>query len=135
MVKGTWKSFLAGVALFGGLAAGNAAFAGDGGCAPCGGNDCHQCEQIFADAGQKLTDQLASMSCCGDDPHPAVPRPPYAMKHAATPAANSLEMNAAKAAAISLVRAAAESKSAAGLRLAFRADLTVHSLVTVHSMM
>jgi hypothetical protein len=65
MVKRSWKSFLAGVALFGGMAMANTAFAGGEGCTPCGGMDCHQCEQIFADAGQKLTDQLASMSCCG----------------------------------------------------------------------
>ena len=24
------------------------------------------CEQIFSDAGQQLTDQLAAMSCCGE---------------------------------------------------------------------
>lgn len=64
MVKRSWRSFLAGVALVGGMAVGNTAFAGGDGCTPCAGNDCHQCEQIFADAGQKLTDQLASMSCC-----------------------------------------------------------------------
>ena len=66
MVKRSWKSFLAGVALFGGMAMANSAFAAGEGCTPCGGMDCHQCEQIFADAGQKLTEQLASMSCCGE---------------------------------------------------------------------
>ena len=64
MVKRSWRSLLAGVALIGGMAAGNSAFANDGCTVPCAGSDCHQCEQIFADAGQKLTDQLASMSCC-----------------------------------------------------------------------
>lgn len=64
MVKRSWRSLLAGVALIGGMAAGNTAFAGGEGCTPCASGDCHQCEQIFADAGQKLTEQLASMSCC-----------------------------------------------------------------------
>jgi hypothetical protein len=64
MVRRSWKSLLAGMALVGGIAVSNTAFAGGEGCTPgCG--DCHGCEQIFADAGQKLTDQLASMSCCG----------------------------------------------------------------------
>ncbi|MBL8815887.1 MAG: porin [Planctomyces sp.] len=66
MVKRSWKSLFAGVAVLGGTVMFNSAMAGDGCCAPCGGNDCQQCEQIFADAGQKLTDQLASMSCCND---------------------------------------------------------------------
>jgi hypothetical protein len=65
MVRRSWKSLLAGMALVGGLAVSNTAFAGGDGCTPgCG--DCQSCEQIFADAGQKLTDQLASMSCCGN---------------------------------------------------------------------
>jgi len=64
MVRRSWKSLIASMALVGGMAVGNTAFA-DGGCTPgCG--DCQNCEQIFADAGQKLTDQLASMSCCND---------------------------------------------------------------------
>jgi len=64
MVRRSWKSLLASMALFGALATVNVAVAGEG-CTPgCG--DCHNCEQIFADAGQKLTDQLASMSCCGN---------------------------------------------------------------------
>lgn len=72
MVKRSWRNFLSGVALLGGLAVANTAFAGDGctaGGSGCGTGvactDCHECEKIFADAGQKLTDQLASMSCCG----------------------------------------------------------------------
>jgi len=64
MVRRSWKSLIASMALVGGIAVNNTAFA-DGGCTPgCG--DCQNCEQIFADAGQKLTDQLASMSCCND---------------------------------------------------------------------
>lgn len=66
MVRRSWKSFLAGMALVGGMMAANTAFAYDGCCAPAC-SDCHQCEQIFADAGQKLTDQLAGMSCCGNN--------------------------------------------------------------------
>jgi len=70
MVRRSWKTLLASMALVGGLAGGNTAFA-DGesctpGCGAAGCSDCQHCEQIFADAGQKLTDQLASMSCCGD---------------------------------------------------------------------
>lgn len=71
MVRRSWKSFLASIALVGGLAVSNTAFAGGEGCTPSCGEDggcisCKQCEQIFADAGQSLTDQLASMSCCGN---------------------------------------------------------------------
>ena len=70
MVRRSWKSLLASMALVGGLAAGNTAFADGESCTPgCGAaecSDCQHCEQIFADAGQKLTDQLAAMSCCGD---------------------------------------------------------------------
>lgn len=67
MVKRSWRSLLASVALIGGMAAGSTAMAGEAGCtSACVGNNCQACEQIFADAGQKLTDQLASMSCCGD---------------------------------------------------------------------
>ena len=65
MVRRSWKSLLASMALVGGLAVGNTAVASGEGCTP-GCSDCANCEQIFADAGQKLTDQLASMSCCGD---------------------------------------------------------------------
>ncbi len=65
MVRRSWKSLLASAALVSGLAVSNTAFASGDGCTP-GCSDCHNCEQIFADAGQKLTDQLASMSCCGD---------------------------------------------------------------------
>ncbi len=64
MVKRTWRSLLAGVAMVGSIAVSGTAFAGADGCTPCAGDNCQQCEQIFADAGQKLTDQLASMSCC-----------------------------------------------------------------------
>jgi hypothetical protein len=68
MVRRSWRSLLAGVAVFGGIAVSGAAFAGEGCGAGCGVgcNDCQSCEKIFSDAGQKLTDQLASMSCCGD---------------------------------------------------------------------
>lgn len=66
MVKRSWKSLLAGVALASGLVVGSTASANDGCCTPGCGDNCACCEQIFADAGQKLTDQLASMSCCTD---------------------------------------------------------------------
>lgn len=47
------------------VTAANAVVASEGcGDTTCG--SCQQCEQIFADAGQKLTDQLAGMSCCGN---------------------------------------------------------------------
>lgn len=65
MIKRSWKSILAGVAMVGGITAANTAIAYDG-CGSTGCGDCQQCEQIFADAGQKLTDQLAGMSCCGN---------------------------------------------------------------------
>ncbi|MEZ6063754.1 MAG: outer membrane beta-barrel protein [Planctomycetaceae bacterium] len=64
----SWRSLLAGVAVSVGMGAAPTAFAGGGGCTPCGdmcAPSCQHCEQIFADAGQRLTDQLASMSCCG----------------------------------------------------------------------
>ena len=71
MVRRSWKSLLASIALVGGLAVSNTAFAGGEGCTPSCGEDggsisCKQCEKIFADAGTSLTDQLASMSCCGN---------------------------------------------------------------------
>ena len=65
MVRRSWKSLLESMVLVGGMAVGNTAFANGEGCTP-GCSDCQNCEQIFADAGQKLTDQLASMSCCGE---------------------------------------------------------------------
>jgi len=65
MIRRSWKSFLASMALVGGMTAANTAFAYDG-CGAPGCGDCQQCEQIFADAGQKLTEQLAGMSCCGN---------------------------------------------------------------------
>ena len=70
MVRRSWKSLLARMAFAGSLAVTSSAFAGGDGCTPGCGEvsgcaDCHACEAIFADAGQKLTDQLASMSCCG----------------------------------------------------------------------
>jgi hypothetical protein len=46
------------------MTAANTVFAYDG-CGVSGCSDCQQCERIFSDAGQKLTDQLAGMSCCG----------------------------------------------------------------------
>ncbi len=66
MVRRSWKSLLAGMALVGGFAVSNTAIADGESCTSTGCGDCQQCEQIFADAGQKLTDQLASMSCCGN---------------------------------------------------------------------
>lgn len=65
MIRQPWRSILAGMALVCGMTAASAAFAADGCCTPAG-PDCKQCEQIFADAGQKLTEQLAGMSCCGN---------------------------------------------------------------------
>ena len=65
MIRRSWKSFLTGMAIVGGMTAANAAFAADGCCTPAGVG-CKQCEQIFADAGTKLTEQLAGMSCCGN---------------------------------------------------------------------
>ena len=63
MVKRTWMSILRGMAIVGGMTAADAAFAAEG-CSTPAGVDCKQCEQIFADAGTKLTSQLAGMSCC-----------------------------------------------------------------------
>ena len=65
MIRRSWKSLLAGIAIVSGMTTANAVFASDG-CGTPGCNDCQQCEQIFSDAGQKLTDQLAGMSCCGN---------------------------------------------------------------------
>ena len=65
MIRRSWKSFLASMALVCGMTAANTAFGYDG-CGAPGCGDCQQCEKIFADAGQKLTDQLAGMSCCGN---------------------------------------------------------------------
>ncbi len=68
MIRRSWKSLLAGMALVSSMTAANAAaFAAVARmlCTPAG-LDCQQCEQIFADAGQKLTEQLAGMSCCGN---------------------------------------------------------------------
>jgi len=66
MVRRSWKTFLAGVVITGGFSVSGTAFAGGECCAPAPGMNCQQCEQIFADAGQQLTDQLASMSCCNE---------------------------------------------------------------------
>lgn len=60
MIRRSWKSFLAGVALVGGMAAGNAAVAGD--VYPAGGSNA-RCEQVFSNSGGQLTHQLASMRC------------------------------------------------------------------------
>lgn len=65
MIRPSWRSLVASLALVGGMSAANAALATDGCCTPAG-VDCKQCEQIFAEAGQKLTTQLAGMSCCGN---------------------------------------------------------------------
>lgn len=65
MIKRSWRRLLSGVALMSGLVVCNTAFAQDG-CTPSGPS-CQDCEQIFADAGQKLTDQLASLSCCAPE--------------------------------------------------------------------
>ena len=64
MIKRSWRSLLAGMALVSGMTASSSVFAADG-CGATGCSDCQHCEQIFADAGQKLTEQLAGMSCCG----------------------------------------------------------------------
>jgi len=74
MVKRSWRRILSGVMLAGSLAVASPVFAGDGYCAtgectPEGCSSdvcCKHCEKIFEEAGQKLTDQLASMSCCGN---------------------------------------------------------------------
>ncbi|MEY3225509.1 MAG: hypothetical protein RLZZ536_128, partial [Planctomycetota bacterium] len=69
MVKRSWKSLLSSAALLSAFSAAGIAAAGDGcseGCTTAGCPDCKSCEQIFNDAGQKLTDQLAKMSACGD---------------------------------------------------------------------
>ena len=74
MVKWSWKACLAAVAMATGFTMSGSAFAGDGcgtgctteGCTTQGCYDCQQCEKIFSDAGQRLTEQLASMSCCGE---------------------------------------------------------------------
>ncbi len=66
MVKRSWKSLLSGTALLGLLSTGNPAAASEGcnnGYGTACGSNCQQCDQIFTEAGQKLTDQLASMSC------------------------------------------------------------------------
>lgn len=66
MIRRSWKSFLAGVAMAG-LSFSGTVFAGNECSTPAsGGPDCHQCEQIFTNAQQSLTDQLAKMSCCNE---------------------------------------------------------------------
>ena len=65
MIRQPWRSIFAGMALVCSMTAASAAFAADG-CCTTAGPDCKQCEQIFADAGQKLTEQLVGMSCCGN---------------------------------------------------------------------
>jgi hypothetical protein len=60
MIKGSWKRFLAGLALVGGMTASSVAQAGE--VYTAGGiND--RTQQIFDESGNKLTHQLASMSC------------------------------------------------------------------------
>jgi Putative beta-barrel porin-2, OmpL-like. bbp2 len=66
MVKWSWKARLASFALATAFTLGGSAFAADG-CGAEGCYDCQQCEKIFSDAGNSLTEQLASMSCCGTD--------------------------------------------------------------------
>lgn len=66
MVRRSWKTFLAGVVISGGFSVSGTAFAGGECCAPAPGMSCQQCEQIFSDNCQQLTDQLASMSCCNE---------------------------------------------------------------------
>ena len=67
MIRRSWKTFLAGVLMTGGMSVSGTAFAGSAECcAPAPGMDCQQCEQIFSNASQDLTDQLASMSCCNE---------------------------------------------------------------------
>ena len=69
MVRRSWKSLLSSAALLSAFSVAGIAAAGDGcseGCTTAGCPDCKSCEQVFNDAGQKLTDQLAKMSACGD---------------------------------------------------------------------
>jgi len=61
MIRRSWKTFLAGVALAGGMTVGNTVFAGE--VYTAGGTEA-RCQQLFADADSDLTLQLASMSCC-----------------------------------------------------------------------
>ncbi|APZ96307.1 porin [Fuerstiella marisgermanici] len=60
MIRRSWRSLLAGVALFGGAAAMNTASAAD--IYPTGGANART-QQLFANNGNQLTYQLASMSC------------------------------------------------------------------------
>jgi len=68
MTRTTWTSFLSGIVLAGGIAITGTAVGGDG--CGVGGScstepmGCQQCDEVFATAGQSLTDQLAAMSCC-----------------------------------------------------------------------
>jgi len=65
MIHRSWKTFLAGVVIAGGVSVSGSAFAGEG-CCSAGALGCQECQQIFADNGQQLTDQLAAMSCCNE---------------------------------------------------------------------
>ena len=66
MIRRSWKTFLAGMAMAG-LSVSGSAFAGGECCTPAScGPDCNQCEEIFSGACQDLTDQLAQMSCCSE---------------------------------------------------------------------
>ncbi len=67
MVRMSWKSMFSSFACCGFLAASSAVALGDDGCADnCTPEGCASAEKLFADAGNKLTDQLAELSSCGD---------------------------------------------------------------------
>jgi hypothetical protein len=62
MIDRSWKTCLAGMMMAGCLF--SSVFAGEGCSSSTVGLDCQGCEDLFADTGQQLTDQLAQMSCC-----------------------------------------------------------------------
>ena len=64
MTDRPWKTCLAGMLMAGCFS--SSAFAGEGCCSSTAGLNCHGCQQLFADTGQQLTDQLAEMSCCNE---------------------------------------------------------------------
>jgi len=66
MIRRSWRTFLAGVAMAGGLSVSGSAFADEECCPTVGDLDCQGCQQLFADNNQQLTDELAKMSCCNE---------------------------------------------------------------------
>jgi hypothetical protein len=66
MNRRSWRTFVAGVVMAGGLSVSGAVFAGEECCPTVGGLDCQGCQQLFADNNQQLTDELAKMSCCSE---------------------------------------------------------------------